>query len=342
MFKWMRLINFQSHPDSILRFHPGVNVIIGESDQGKTSIFRALYWLRNNRPSGDDFVSQWADRAEVELETDDDPPVHVHRLRSRGGGVNQYYVQGGQPFEGFGLKVPPAVVQALNIEDINLQPQMAGPYLLGDSPSEVARYLNQLVDLDIIDRSVTNIRGILSGETRELETTRANLEQTDRDLEGYKWLPEAEGRLTVLEGLEKGLRDLEQSSALLHHHIVLAREIKTELARINPPAGTREKVEKLWALYEGIQEKEKQAEQLDGVIAALDFQEKRVSKAGAVRNSLSYISELQPLLENRKTLNHIIGNIVMYSSEQGRNQQERDRLAATMPEECPLCGGSLK
>jgi DNA repair ATPase RecN len=338
----MRLLNFQSHPDSILRFHPGVNVIIGESDQGKTSIFRALYWLRNNRPSGDDFVSNWADRAEVELETDDDPPIHVHRLRSRGGGVNQYYVQGGQPFEGFGLKVPPAVVQALNIEDINLQPQMAGPYLLGDSPSEVARYLNQLVDLDIIDRSVTNIRGILSGETRDLETAKATLKQTEEALEGYKWLPEAEGRLTVLEGMEQELKALEQSSVLLETRIISTRQFEAELASLRPPAGIREKVEKLWTTYEEIQEKEKQAEQLDGAVAAIYFQEKRVAKAGTVHNSLSYISELQPLLENRKTLNHIIGNIVMYSSEQGRNQLERDRLAATMPEECPLCGGPLK
>ena len=51
--------NFQSHPNTELELDPGINVITGSSDNGKTSIFRALYWIIYNRPSGNSFISNW-------------------------------------------------------------------------------------------------------------------------------------------------------------------------------------------------------------------------------------------------------------------------------------------
>jgi len=55
MIKYLQIQNFQSHKDSLLEFDPGVNVIVGSSDSGKTAVIRALRWLVWNRPSGDAF-----------------------------------------------------------------------------------------------------------------------------------------------------------------------------------------------------------------------------------------------------------------------------------------------
>ena len=59
MISQLTLRNFQSHKASRLRFHPGVNVITGPSDSGKTALLRALLWAVRNRPSGDAFRSHW-------------------------------------------------------------------------------------------------------------------------------------------------------------------------------------------------------------------------------------------------------------------------------------------
>ena len=59
--------NFQSHKHSVLVFSPRVNAITGTSDVGKTAIIRALKFILQNKPAGDDFISDWANEVSVEL-----------------------------------------------------------------------------------------------------------------------------------------------------------------------------------------------------------------------------------------------------------------------------------
>ena len=52
MFKSLTLNYFRSHKQTKLEFVPGINVIQGESRSGKSNIFRAMYWIMENRPLG--------------------------------------------------------------------------------------------------------------------------------------------------------------------------------------------------------------------------------------------------------------------------------------------------
>ena len=73
MLKSLKIRNFESHRNTQLNFHPGVNVIVGESDQGKTAILRALEWVLFNRPLGEDIKSNWLEdiNTYVQVEFDD-------------------------------------------------------------------------------------------------------------------------------------------------------------------------------------------------------------------------------------------------------------------------------
>ena len=53
------LNNFRSWKKSTIEFCPGVNVITGENDSGKTNILRGINWVANNRPAGEDIRSYW-------------------------------------------------------------------------------------------------------------------------------------------------------------------------------------------------------------------------------------------------------------------------------------------
>ncbi|WP_035425703.1 AAA family ATPase, partial [Halalkalibacterium ligniniphilum] len=57
----VRLENFQSHLDTSIDFSTGLNVIVGQSDSGKTSILRAIRWVLYNQPRGTDFMRVGAD-----------------------------------------------------------------------------------------------------------------------------------------------------------------------------------------------------------------------------------------------------------------------------------------
>ena len=100
MIKSFSLKNFQSHKNSLITLNRGVNVIIGDSDSGKSSIARAFRAVVENRPSGDEFVSNWGGRMELVLETDE---ATVSRIRDKG--YNAYLLDN-QEFVAFKTDVP--------------------------------------------------------------------------------------------------------------------------------------------------------------------------------------------------------------------------------------------
>ena len=63
----IKLYNFQSHANTELDLTKHFNVVIGESNQGKTSILRAIRWVAENKPSGKGMVRLGETDAYVEL-----------------------------------------------------------------------------------------------------------------------------------------------------------------------------------------------------------------------------------------------------------------------------------
>jgi len=88
MIQQLSIANFQSHKDTTLAFDPGLNVIVGPTDCGKTAVIRALRWLIWNRPMGEAFRSTWGGDTEVEITTDDERRWVIRRAK---GSNNEYH-----------------------------------------------------------------------------------------------------------------------------------------------------------------------------------------------------------------------------------------------------------
>jgi exonuclease SbcC len=153
MINKIRLINFQSHFDTELEFHPGFNLIVGASDQGKSSILRALEWVRTNRPKGSNFVQTGQKNTQVTVYKGNNEIVRQRDLRTNG----EYRVNG-DVYSSMGTDVPDAVTNALNLRDINIQLQLDGHFLILDSPGKAAVYLNSVTKLDTVTNGLTNLR----------------------------------------------------------------------------------------------------------------------------------------------------------------------------------------
>ena len=100
MIKSLQIQNFQSHKNTLMELNPGVTAIVGPSDCGKSAVFRALNWLINNRPGGNEFHS-WAGgdpSVSINLETD-------YIARSRRANENIYTLNDAE-FKAFGTTVP--------------------------------------------------------------------------------------------------------------------------------------------------------------------------------------------------------------------------------------------
>jgi exonuclease SbcC len=175
MIHELTLKNFQSHSATSLTFVAGVNVIIGQSDAGKSTLVRALRWVVHNRPAGDEFISHDAKETFVRL-TLDDCVVERHK-----GGKNTYNINGTE-LVGFGQDVPTEVSQLLRLDDVNIQSQLEGPFLLSESPGVIARTFNKVVNLDKIDSALSNIRRLETETKNALHTCQSQIGELSEEL----------------------------------------------------------------------------------------------------------------------------------------------------------------
>lgn len=150
------LQGFQSHRDSRLEFHPGVNVLVGSSRGGKSAVLRALSWVLFNALSGSAFIHWGLSESAVSVETDTGTTIIRERRRSGGNS----YVVNGMSLNTVGTEVPAPVREAvgwpmeLSMSDVQatlLAGQFDRPYFLQWRGSEVTQMLGRLSSTDLID-----------------------------------------------------------------------------------------------------------------------------------------------------------------------------------------------
>lgn len=296
MINSLLIKNFQSHKKTELEFDEGINVITGDTDSGKSAIVRALNWAINNDPSGEEFRSTWGGKTKVKLTTD------KYIIRERGKG-NFYKIQGvKKPLVSFKTNVPDEIKELLNFSSLNMQEQFDSPFLLAMSGGEVARYLNKIVHLDIIDKSHTNIQRVLGGEQQELKTVKASLKEDKKKAKTFYWIGKAEGCLVKLEqfqGILQSKKDKNRALGLLLQNLEGWEE---EIKEVSKLTQHEEKVNKL--------------------ITAEKILKKNQKKAGRLYDTIN----------NTEQIRHLITDI---GKEVKEWEQEFEEL---MPEQCPLCG----
>lgn len=226
MINRIHIKNFQSHKESDLKLHPGVNIIVGSSDSGKTAVLRALKWLVWNRPGGDSFRSSWGGETKVTMYTEDEHGIS----RTKDKGVNQYALDA-EVFNAFGTDVPKEVKEILNISDINLQQQMDSPFLLTSSPGEVAKHFNKIAHLDQIDTGLQNLQKWI----REAESGRKYVSDyidiVQEHLLKLKYLDDLEVDIESLEQVKKWESSLSLATIVLGKWIVNYRDNQSRIKK---------------------------------------------------------------------------------------------------------------
>jgi DNA repair exonuclease SbcCD ATPase subunit len=183
MLKEARIFCFQSHEATVLKFGSGINIIVGEgNDIGKTALFRAIEWPITNRPLGDGFISNFQDgSAKVELITED-----ANVIRTKGPKENKYILTAGEfneeVFKAFGSNPPEPVRDALNFLDVNIQKQLSLPFLVLDSPGQIAQHIRDIANLDDIDKVINLLKSKARTVIDQLAIHNKSLEKTDQEL----------------------------------------------------------------------------------------------------------------------------------------------------------------
>jgi len=181
----LELRNFQLHKDTKIEFSPGLNIILGSNNRGKSTIMRAIQYLVTCRPTTEiEGLTRWGNNALfIKLTMSDGSWV----IREKGKDINQYQVydarKGGDPLRlsGFGISVPEQVVETLgmglvsfgNRKNVFLNlSQQDEVFLIGEGEIEMARWMYSITNLN-------DIRGAMDQMTRECRTLGDQVKDSD-------------------------------------------------------------------------------------------------------------------------------------------------------------------
>jgi exonuclease SbcC len=188
----LRIRGFQAHADLTVNLDPKITTIQGPTDSGKSAILRALKWLATNRPAGDAFRRAGGKFTAVDLRVDG-------KVISRRKGKKNIYKLDGQVFAAMGNRVPDEIAALLNIGDTNFAGQFDAPFWLADSPGAVSRNLNAIVDLGIIDETLSAVGARLRKAGAAVEVTRERLAAARAERAELAWVPAFVDKLGKLE-----------------------------------------------------------------------------------------------------------------------------------------------
>ena len=195
MISKIELKNIQSHKDTTIELDPGINIIVGSSNNGKSTIMRAINWVTYNRPLGiDTLASHWIldkkgnlkDTMSASIFTDDGYSVTRKRTKDE----NQYIINNGEEESELNVvksDVPDEGTDILNLSDVSIQKQMDSPFLLSETNGEVAKYFNKLVRLDVIDKVLSNTESKKRKLKSDIEHDETTLKLKKKQHEEFNW-----------------------------------------------------------------------------------------------------------------------------------------------------------
>jgi exonuclease SbcC len=348
----LTLSNFQSHAESVLDFHPGVNVIIGPSDSGKTAIIRALRWIAENQPGGDGYRRHdtKTTKAALTVEGPDAAPHTVTRAREGKRG-NAYHISTSpDPYKALGKGgVPDDIKALLDLGPINLQHQHDPPFLLSSNAGEVGRILNQIVRLEEMDHAISGANARVQRHKLDVTTHSNELLTLEAGIEDLAYVDDMEADLVALEALVQDYNQAFRRAGILHNLLDDLVERERAVLELAPFVAMGYDLKELEVLHEIRRETGARIDAFGTAIrnleAALSTKE-RVSHILAMGPDLTEMEALQDELATL-TRRGVALRTLIFDLEDANHQVAlqanaitvaRATLTAAVPETCPTCG----
>lgn len=339
--------NYQSHKLTSLELDPGVNIIVGQSDSGKTAIIRALRWLVWNRPGGDSFRSSWGGDTSIEINIDNNSIV-----RGKGKSSNEYKLND-LSFTAFGTEVPEEIQNILNINEINLQSQFDQPFLLTASPGEVAAHFNRIAHIDKIDSSIKKAQSWIRELEQEIQSNSKTLAKATEELQTFEYIPKAEVELEVLEGMESKLNQTRKAKNQINNQIKNICQVeenikeKSEILKIEPEIN---RILSIYEKQEGIKIKLRTLQKL--IESLIELREDILSRSNIIKAEKTVNNLLELIKEKQDkeltcnslvvTLNKAVSTDKLYKDTIEHLKALTTRYNEEFPDVCPWCDQPVK
>jgi len=204
--KTITLENFQSYKNQVITCKPGLNLLIGTSDSGKSAILRAISFVLYNHPKKDTLIHWGEKETSVTLEFSDGVKV----TRIKGDGKNDIIA-----IDSTGKKIPKVKIDK-DIPDeikellgnppqddfnglISYSDQFSKLFLVDLSPSDLPRSLSHLTGIEVLEESAKQL----------MSNYKAIEKQTKADEKEYKSLLEEFQSYSYVDDYQTKVYDLD-------------------------------------------------------------------------------------------------------------------------------------
>lgn len=228
--KTLRIKNFQSHADQFLEFSPKMNLLVGESDNGKSAILRAIYWVYTGKPNGTSIVRRGEDTCEVEIELGNGTKV-MHKLvistsnplKSQSNTYKITYPDGTS--EEGNTRLLPKVQEVLGYcpfqvddgktMDINFMKQGEGWFLIGDDVSspQRAKIVGSIMDTNCVDACMRDCEKDIQSTERQISSLTSEINAIIEQEATYSDLEDRKKTVSNLKQCYKELVEMSQKIA---------------------------------------------------------------------------------------------------------------------------------
>lgn len=344
MINSLEIKNIQSHKDSKLEFSPGINALVGTSNNGKSAILRALNWAIYNRPLGTEILlSNWA--YDKNGKQNDEMYVKIKKgnsvlIRRKTKSENEYILND-ERMEAIKTDVPESVKNFFSLSETNIQRQLDSPFLLSLSSGKIAEYFNKIVRLDIIDKVLTNAETTRRNTKNRLLGYKEEQSRLEDELKKYEWIPSVEKLIEKY----KAVNSKYQNNFLEWENLSVSVEKFEEINKRDYPDFSEQKeiisnIEKIDLKNEKLQEEIESLSasifNFESLSNKFNFDFDREKKAiECIENMDFNSSEIERLEEEIEKMEYA-ENCIKGSSENIKALKKR------LPDICPICGSKMK
>lgn len=332
---------FQSHVESVFDLGPGLNVITGPSDAGKTAIIRAVRWVAFNEPTGEAYVNQSVGGAEVKLLLDSGQVITKRRRK----GKTSYLIQQDQGDEGSlfeKAEVPEEVKHMLGINKqtfgdfetaLNFAFQLDAPFLISETASAGAKVLGKLAGTEAVDVAVKAVNKDTVAARNERTQANREVERINGDLLKYADIDQAKEALDLAEMVvkqieeqhEKGesLKKLHNDFTVLTGLLEAYQERLDKLTDLPALEEDLKNIEKAQKRYDTILDLFNRYNSLVLILEMLNSKLSSYSGVSVAADSLEVISENQDKLS---LLNILLTDYTKYTEIVNKNSEKLTQM----------------
>lgn len=334
MITKIEIKNFQSHKNTVLEFDKGVNVICGESDNGKSAVIRAVRWVVENQPQGTEKInSNWnedfKEPLSVKLYTE---KGYVERIRDKKRNGYNICKNGEEEvvLDAIGKGVPKEVTDFLNVSDVNFQFQLDPPYLLTKSAGEASKYLNEIVHLDSIDKIMSiadSDKRQLSSEQKIVET---DIKKLEEELKNTEWINEADNLCKRTEKLYEMVDNISVQVSELYNSINNYETLESSKMDLIEHNNLIKQIENIVI---------PDTKELEDSISNYDLYDSQIVD---LSEAIKLVNDIDSIIViDTKELEDSISQYSELSNNVQQYENELVELKDSLPSICPFCGNEL-